>query len=144
MEIKRTSKGIIALIIGLGVLFCVGVVALFIFIGMNFDAGVYTKFDFGITGDVVINNKVEITEVTDGIYKDKYYIQGYLKNISNSKFEDVTVEYTLYDKDGVVIDKISSRLTDLAKDKQWKFHLEYDAIDKDEIAKYELSKVTFY
>lgn len=144
-KIKKTSKGIIILIIVLTTIFMLGFIGLFIFSISEFDAGEYTTFDPSIAGDVVINNKVEITGVTQNINSTngKYYISGYLQNMGKNAYDIVTVEYSLYDRDGVLLDRVSANISNLEKQEKWKFYLEYNGNTAD-VYQYKLSKVSYY
>ena len=144
-RIKKTSKGIIILIVVLTTIFMLGFIGLFIFSISEFDSGEYLKFDYSVSGDAVINNKVEITDVLQNISttNGKYYISGYFHNISNRKYELATIEYSLYDRNGILLDRISANISDLDKQEKWKFYLEYSGNPED-VYQYKLSKISYY
>ena len=142
--IKRTSKGFIISIIIISAIFFTLFGIIFMLGIVNFDDGIYTKFDVGTTGNVLIKDKVQIYNIESFIDQDKYTIEGYLKNISDKDFEFVTIEYTLYDNDGVIIDRISSTMDNLEAGKKWNFTVDYSGINKSSISAYELTKVTIY
>ena len=141
-KIKKTSKGVIVFIIIISSIFVLGLGGIFIYAMTQIDSGLYTKFDYNISGDVIINNKVSITNVSDNKIGSDYYLQGYLENTSNKDYGYVEVEYSLYDKDGILLDRVSSAITDLKKNTKWKFIMTYPY--SFDVVRYELTKVNFY
>lgn len=71
------------------------------------------------------------------------YITGKFKNNTDSDFESVSLEYTIYDKDGTQIETTYDSTGGLKAGGTWKFKA-YVVTDADDVHSYELTDVTYW
>ena len=143
--IKTTNRTVIVLILTFGIIIVLSMISCFIWTFITLDDYEYTKFDYAMTGEALVGNKAEIFEVEGDIRpsSNRYSISGYLQNTSDNEFDTVTVEYSFYGENNVLLDRVSSTITDLDKLEIWKFYIEYPGKIED-ISRYELTRVSFY
>ena len=142
-EPKKTSKWLIVLIIIL-VILSYGLTIFGFVVTLNEN---YMFTEFKVKDNITyVEDKVKIYDVT-GFYNEDsktYYIQGYLENISDVRYDVVSVEYLVYDKDNTLLGTAYASIDGLKKDGKWKFKAIYEDIDSSEVVKFELSKVELY
>lgn len=148
VKVKTTSKGLMAVIIGLGVLFLILPILLFFVFAITegFDDGVYTNFEFLDNNDLVINNKIKVFNVNYhlNVVTDTYYVEGYIQNIDDDEFDYISIEYNLYDANNNILGTAIASINDLKENAVWKFSAKCDGARGSNVARYELSKVTTY
>lgn len=71
------------------------------------------------------------------------YITGKFTNNTDSDFDSVSVEYTIYDKDGTQIETAADYANGLKAGGTWKFKA-YIMADADDVHSYELTDVTYW
>lgn len=107
-----------------------------------------TKLEKNSNGSISINNgELTIQRETKGYYDEKtdsFYILGTITNNSSKCYDNMDVEYILYDKDGNILGNASTELRKFKKGRSWKFKIIYDGIDAKEVKKYEISSVNIY
>ena len=148
VKVKTTSKGLMAVIIGLGVLFLILPILLFFVFAITegFDDGVYTNFEFLDNNDLVINNKIKVFNVNYylNVVTDAYYVEGYIQNIDDEDIDYISIEYNLYDANNNILGTAIASINDLKENAVWKFSAKCDGARGSNVARYELSKVTTY
>lgn len=145
---KRTSKWLVVVIVVFStILTILPIVAMvFMFMFFDFDEGIYDQFEENKYGEIVVDDDVRIYGVEsyyDEVYNN-YYIQGYLENLDDEGIEYVSVEYSLYDKNDVLLGSAYSEIDYLKANGKWKFKVIYSDVDSQEVVTYELSEVEFY
>lgn len=89
------------------------------------------------------NLKLEEDSVTNTSDEYSYYIEGFINNSSDEKFDYVQVTYTTYDADGNTIGTCVDNNSGLDAMGRWKFKaMCLDNIDS--IASYKLTEITGY
>lgn len=87
--------------------------------------------------------KVEENTVKGSLdkYGISYYIEGYLKNTSNEKFDYIQITYTAYDKDGNTLGTCLDNNSGLEANGRWKFKAAC-IDDVENIKSYKLTEIT--
>ncbi|KXA07722.1 FxLYD domain-containing protein [Finegoldia magna] len=75
--------------------------------------------------------KYELTQVKQESDEFSTYVTGVLKNNSGSDKGYIQIEFPVYDKDGNKLDSAFANVTELKKDKTWKFKAVYLGTEKD-------------
>lgn len=79
-----------------------------------------------------------------GYYDSKnkeYVLEGVVTNNSNKSFDDVEIEYYLYDENGVILSVARAYIEDINPNEKWQFKaVSDDNIEK--VASYKLVKIT--
>ena len=145
-EPKRTSKWVIVLIVVFTMIFTILPIVGIAFMFFNFDNGIYTEFKETSTGEIFVEDELKIYGI-ESFYDEasnSYYIQGYLENISDEEHKFISLEYDVYDKDGILLGTAYGSLDFLKVDAKWKFKAIYTDIDSNEVTRFELSSIEVY
>lgn len=145
-EVKGTNKWVVLLILVFTTIFTVlPIVAMICFIFL-FDEGIYTEFKENKYGEIMVKDDARIYGVES--YYDEasnnYYIQGYLENLDDEEIEYISIEYSVYDRNNVLLGTAYAGVDYLGANSKWKFKAIYSDIDSNEVVRYELSSVELY
>lgn len=101
---------------------------------------------YDLNEDKIMESKIKedlkFTDSVKGSYDAKnntYIITGYIKNVSDKRYENITVNYTLYDNNNNIVGIARAYLEGLSKNKTWKFTAEYEGINAESVVRFEKS-----
>lgn len=140
--VKKKSKvgWIVALCVGLGLLYYIGPALLFTGLILG-ELGDYSE-EFTVVGNTVIIDEDDAI-ITDlrGIYDENtssYVIEGFVKN---KELTDIDVRFELYDENGVVIGETYAYINNLEKNKTYKLKAYYSEYDANSVVSYKLLSI---
>ena len=112
---------------------------------LNTDATAATSSESKAEGSDAKSEEQKYAVADEQVVDKDYmtYITGTFTNKSGEKLNSVLLTYNLYDADGNQIGTATASTSNLDADKSWKFEA-MAGVDKDKIAKFELSEVNTF
>lgn len=133
----------VALIIGLIIFWIV------VFIGFTlFIMSIDDEYKVEENGIISINNgELEISNEIKAYYDEEnniYYIEGSLINNTNEEYDNVKINYNVYDQDGYILGQAYDYITNLEGNGKWKFKVSYSGIDAKDVETYKFISIEAY